>query len=64
MPELALKGGIPVVPGGLRVDWPIFGDEEKNALIEVLESGKWRRGAYEDPSESKVGKFEVEFCKY
>lgn len=34
MPELALKGGTPVVPGGLGVDWPIFGDEEKKALIE------------------------------
>lgn len=64
MAELAIRGGKPLVPGGLKPKWPIFGEEEKQALIEVLESGKWWRGAYDDPSESKVGRFEIEFCKY
>jgi len=64
MSKLAVKGGTPVAPGGLRINWPIFGDEEKKALLEVLESGKWWRGAYKDPSESKVGQFETEFCRY
>ena len=64
MAELAIRGGKPLVPGGLKPKWPVFGEEEKQALIEVLESGKWWRGAYDDPSESKVGQFEIEFCKY
>jgi len=64
MPRLAIKGGTPTAPGGLRIKWPIFNEEERKALIEVLESGKWWRGAYKDPSESKVGQFETEFCKY
>ncbi|MCD6325136.1 DegT/DnrJ/EryC1/StrS family aminotransferase [Candidatus Bathyarchaeota archaeon] len=64
MSKLAIEGGTPVAPGGLRRNWPIFSDEEKKALLEVLESGRWWRGAYEDQSESKVGRFETEFCKY
>lgn len=64
MGKLAIKGGNPVAPGGLRANWPIFSDEEKKALLEVLESGKWWRGAYRDSSESRVGQFENEFCKY
>jgi len=64
MSNLAIKGGPPIAPEGLKAKWPIFGDEEKRALLEVLESGKWWRGAYKDPSESKVGRFETEFCKY
>jgi len=63
--KLAVKGGKPVAPEGIGTTWPIFNDEERKALIEVLESGKWWRGAYrENPKESKVGMFETEFCKY
>jgi len=47
-----------------KVKWPIFGDEERRALLEVLDSGKWWRGAYKDQSKSKVGQFEAEFCKF
>ena len=64
MSKLAVKGGTPVAPGGLEKNWPIFSYEERKALLEVLESGKWWRGAYKDQSESKVGQFETEFCKY
>jgi len=64
MPKLALKGGKPVAPEGVKTTWPIFSEEEREALLEVLESGKWWRGAYKNPKESKVGQFESEFCKY
>lgn len=64
MPKLAINGGKPVFPDGLKIKWPIFDDEEREVLLEVLGSGKWWRGAYKVSSESKVGKFEAEFCKY
>jgi len=48
----------------VKTTWPIFSEEEREALLEVLESGKWWRGAYKNPKESKVGQFESEFCKY
>jgi dTDP-4-amino-4,6-dideoxygalactose transaminase len=64
MPNLAVKGGRPVAPEGVGTTWPIYGEEERKALLEVLESGRWWRGAYKDPKESKVGIFETEFCRY
>lgn len=64
MPKLAINGGEPVAPKGLKIKWPIFGDEEREALLDVLESGRWWRGAYKDQSDSMVGRFEKEFCEY
>ena len=64
MPNLAINGGRPVAHEGIGTTWPIYGDEERKALLDVLESGKWWRGAYKNPRESKVGTFETEFCKY
>jgi len=64
MAKLAIKGGEPVAPKGIGITWPIYGEEERRALIEVLESGRWWRGAYQDPKESKVGMLETEFCEY
>jgi len=41
MAKLALKGGSPVISGGLKINWPIFAAADKKALIDVLESGHW-----------------------
>ena len=40
MSELALFGGSKVVNHPLP-SWPVHDDEEANALMRVLESGKW-----------------------
>jgi len=64
MAKLALKGGEAVAPEGVKTMWPIFSEEEREALLEVLESGRWWRGAYKNPKDSKVGQFGSEFCKY
>ena len=61
MPKLAIKGGTPVAPGGLRIKWPEFDDEEREALLRVLESGHWWRGERED---SEVTKFEDEWANF
>jgi len=61
--RLAIKGGEPVAKG-IRLRWPIFDERDKQAILEVLESGKWWRGAYSDPEESKVGQFEKKFAEW
>ncbi len=43
MAKLALKGGEPVVKGGLGKSWPIFDEKEEKALLGVLHSGAWNR---------------------
>jgi dTDP-4-amino-4,6-dideoxygalactose transaminase len=63
MAELAINGGTPAVTQPLGVRWPIWGEEERRLLTEVLESGKWWRGAYDDPAQSKVGQFETAFAR-
>jgi dTDP-4-amino-4,6-dideoxygalactose transaminase len=63
MAKLAINGGPPVVPGRLGSEWPKWDDEERRLLGEVLESGKWWRGAYENESDSKVGQFEAAFAR-
>lgn len=62
--KLAIKGGKPVAPNGLKTKWPIYDEKDKEALIEVLNSGKWWRGAYKDQKDSYVGKFERGFAEY
>jgi len=66
MAELAINGGRPVLEKGrmLGRNWPVFGKEEEAALLEVLRSGKWWRGAYSVASESRVGQFEDAFARY
>ena len=53
---LALKGGAPT-----RLEtftkWPVFGDEEEQALLDVFRSGKWWYG-------EKVKQFEEEFARF
>ncbi|RMD92912.1 MAG: DegT/DnrJ/EryC1/StrS family aminotransferase [Calditrichaeota bacterium] len=41
MAKLAINGGKPAVPGGIKWRWPIYDGAEKKALMEVLKSGRW-----------------------
>lgn len=64
MPKLALKGGNKVVTRPLGTRWPVFDESEERALMEVLHSGIWWRGGFEDPQQSKVTQAEEAFAKY
>jgi dTDP-4-amino-4,6-dideoxygalactose transaminase len=64
MAALAINGGPKTVSEPLGSPWPIWDDTERRLISEVLESGKWWRGAYEDPSQSKVGQFETAFARF
>ena len=61
---LAVQGGTPAVAQPLGTRWPIHGDEERRRLDEVLSSGKWWRGGYENPADSQVGQFEEAFARF
>jgi len=61
--KLAINGGPKVIDRQLGKDWPIFGDIERENLMEVLESGRWWRGS--GPSDtSKVTQFEEQFAAF
>ena len=62
--KLAINGGKSVAPNGLKTQWPVFDERERKALEQVLNSGKWWRGAYNDQKDSCVGKFERAFADY
>ena len=62
MPELAIKGGRPVAPGGLRLKWPIIDKSDIFAVLEALTSGRW--SALEHGPDTKNGQFEAAFCRY
>ena len=66
MPKLAINGGTPVVPGGLRGRWPVIDDTDRKAVLEVLESGKWCSAGfyYENPLDSKVAQFEKAWAEW
>ena len=64
MAKLAINGGPKTVTRTLGKSWPIFGEEEEKAVLEVVRSGIWWRGGYKDASGSKVGQFEDAFGKY
>lgn len=56
--KLAVKGGPPVRdPEKTWPSWPIFNDAEREALNEVLESGKWWYG-------ERVAQFEREYAAF
>ena len=59
MPNLAIKGGDPVRTK--PVLWPIVSEEEKNAVLEVLESGVWGHAMRSD---CKVTHFESAFADF
>jgi len=62
MPNLAISGGRPVVPAGLRTKWPIFDESDKFAVLETLTSGRWC--ALSHGPDSKNGQFEAAFAQY
>jgi dTDP-4-amino-4,6-dideoxygalactose transaminase len=62
MGNLAIKGGYPVAPFGLRTKWLVFDESEVHAVSEVLTSGKWC--ALEHTSNTKNGQFERAFADY
>lgn len=57
MPRLAILGGSPLRTKPFA-QWPMFGEAERLALAEVLESGIW--GGYS----AKVSEFEYAFAKF
>ncbi len=61
---LALHGGAPLAPQPLGRRWPEWGEPERALLNEVLQSGKWWRGAYQAAEDSKVGQFEGAFARF
>ncbi|MFP3904386.1 MAG: DegT/DnrJ/EryC1/StrS family aminotransferase [Armatimonadota bacterium] len=70
MAKLAINGGPKAFDEKLgkprHEDWPERGQPEKDALMDVLESGKWWRGAYsaEEADQSWVVRFEEAFADY
>ena len=57
MGVLAIKGGKPVRARPFP-SWPVFGEEERKEVLEVLESGKWTIGS------EKISLFEREFARF
>ncbi len=56
--NLAILGGQPVRPAEKKwQSWPVFDEREREALLEVLESGKWFYG-------EKVKQFEEEYARF
>lgn len=60
MGKLAINGGTPAVDR-LKTQWPIYGDEEKKALLEVLDSGRWCSAGNSD---GKVAQAMTAFGKF
>ncbi len=60
MGKLAITGGSPVRTKPFP-QWPEFGDEERKALLEVLESGDW--GGYPSPN-TYAQKFNERFAAF
>ncbi len=61
MSKLAIKGGTPVAPGGLKIHWPIYGELEEKHLLETLHSGRWCSMGRGD---SMVAKAEAQFAEF
>ncbi len=70
MAKLAINGGPKAVNEQLGkplyAEWPEIGDEERDALMAVLESRRWWRGGYGEDELDKcwVAKFENAFMEY
>jgi dTDP-4-amino-4,6-dideoxygalactose transaminase len=62
MGNLAINGGYPVAPFGLRTRWPVYDESDIHAVLEVLTSGKWC--ALGHTTYSKNGQFERAFADY
>jgi L-glutamine:2-deoxy-scyllo-inosose/3-amino-2,3-dideoxy-scyllo-inosose aminotransferase len=55
---LAIKGGEPVRHGPFH-GWPVHGEEERTAVLEVVESGKW---SFNGPKEEAFSRAFASFC--
>lgn len=66
MGNLAITGGPKAVPQRPGSSWPVYDEREKEALIGVLESGRWGRVGYDyfDRDESRLTRFERAFAKF
>ncbi|MBD1260974.1 DegT/DnrJ/EryC1/StrS family aminotransferase [Maribacter polysiphoniae] len=60
MKKLAIQGGTPArdIKANPWPQWPVWGQEEEKALIEVLHSGVW---SYNGPKETEFNKLFAEF---
>ena len=72
MSTLAINGGDPVRKTPFAA-WPVFDENEEEAILRVLRSGKWWRGAFgqgmdlaepEHGARGEVVAFEEEFAKH
>ncbi|MBI3990043.1 MAG: DegT/DnrJ/EryC1/StrS family aminotransferase [candidate division NC10 bacterium] len=59
MSKLAIHSGVPVVPKGLHRRWPIISQEDKEAVLRVLD-----RGILAGPHAPEVRALEEEFAHY
>ena len=64
MATLAISGGEKTVTRPLGGKWPIRDEREEQAVLEVVRSGTWWRGGYQEAKDSKVGQFEDVFAAY
>lgn len=55
---LAIKGGTPVRQTPFH-GWPVHGEEERRAVLEVLESGRW---SFNGPKEEAFSRAFASFC--
>lgn len=61
----AILGGRPLATPRMRAKWPVFGNPERDALLRVLESGKWWRGGTRvEMAKGVTGRFERAFAKW
>ena len=61
MAKLAINGGPKTIDRALGKPWPIRGEEEEQAVVEVVRSGAWWRGSAEA---TQVPAFEDEWAAY
>lgn len=54
---LAIRGGSPVIPGGLKARWPILDDDDRQALLRIFDSGHWN-------STAAIQRFAAEFARF
>ena len=66
MAKLAVNGGTKIVDREIGSPWPVYDDREKDALISVLESGKWGRSGYDYQNRkgSALYQFEQAFAAF
>src|SRR5678815_1164709 len=57
--QLAIQGGTPVVPARSHVRWPVLGEEERRAVLKVLD-----RGVLSGQLAPEVRGLEREFAAY